>query len=240
MHSQIVRPRILFHLLRAMAFKWTQRRFRPSDPKKWPLDAVTPDGERDWLRADPEFLRQKLVEEMTELLEASDASQNEAISHDEVELEAADVALAAAMLADRLGAFSRYQPMPWIVCLCGSTRFRIEYEAAAQRFTFEGKIVLSVGCYPKSEGWTVPPSIKEGLDELHKRKIDLADEVYVLNRDGYVGESTRSEVAYAYATGKPVAYLRPLTHCDGEHAGTTPCYDPSCWLAARTTAGDAR
>jgi hypothetical protein len=77
-----------------------------------------------------------------------------------------------------------------------------------------GKIVLSVGFYPHSqathghgEGVGHDAMQKVALDELHKRKIDLADRVLVLNVDGYIGESTRSEIAYAEAIGVPVDYL---------------------------------
>ena len=103
---------------------------------------------------------------------------------------------------------------PEIVVLCGSTRFYDMFQAANYDLTMLGKIVLSVGFYPHSkamhghgEGVGHDSAEKEALDELHKRKIDLADRVYVLNVDGYIGSSTRSEIAYAIAHGKPVDYL---------------------------------
>lgn len=77
----------------------------------------------------------------------------------------------------------------------------------------KGHIYLSIGFYPHAseemhgEGVGHNSAEKVALDELHKRKIDLADEVYVLNVGGYIGDSTRSEVAYAEATGKPVRWL---------------------------------
>jgi hypothetical protein len=76
-----------------------------------------------------------------------------------------------------------------------------------------GNIVLSVGFYPHStfaahgEGVGHDSAEKVALDELHKRKIDLCDSVYVLNVGGYIGQSTRSEIDYAWALGKPVRYL---------------------------------
>lgn len=101
---------------------------------------------------------------------------------------------------------------PKIVCLCGSTRFFKEFQEASLQETVAGKIVLSIGCNLRSDHqlWADEPereAIKIRLDELHKRKIDLADEVLVLNIGGYVGESTRSEIDYAIARGKPVRYL---------------------------------
>ena len=98
---------------------------------------------------------------------------------------------------------------PKIVCLCGSTRFPGAWEAAARRETLAGRIVLSVGMFGHQEGLDMAGPVKAGLDGLHKRKIDLADEVLVLNVGGYVGDSTRSEIAYAKRLGKPVRYLEP-------------------------------
>lgn len=96
---------------------------------------------------------------------------------------------------------------PRIVCLCGSTRFGEAYRRAMRDETLAGKIVLSVGLLGHQEGLDMDGPIKAMLDELHLRKIDLADEVLVLNVGGYVGDSTRREVAYATAHGKPVRYL---------------------------------
>jgi hypothetical protein len=102
---------------------------------------------------------------------------------------------------------------PTIVCLCGSTRFMDYFHEAGWQLTMEGKIVLSVGCskhLPADHGGeALGVEIAARLDELHLRKIDLADEVFVLNVDGYIGESTRREIAYAMSTGKPVHYLEP-------------------------------
>lgn len=107
------------------------------------------------------------------------------------------------------------EPAPDIVVLCGSTRFYDDFQRANYNLTMSGKIVLSVGFYPHSSteagghgegvGHDSPEKVK--LDELHKRKIDLADSVYVLNVGGYIGDSTRSEIEYAKSIGRPVTYL---------------------------------
>lgn len=100
---------------------------------------------------------------------------------------------------------------PQIICLCGSTRFMEEYQRYNEALTLDGKIVLTVGCfrrtYPDGKRTSEEEIIKQNLDELHKRKIDLADEIFVLNVNGYIGESTRSEIEYAEANGKKVSYL---------------------------------
>lgn len=99
-------------------------------------------------------------------------------------------------------------PRPPIVCLCGSTRFFEAFQQATYNRTLAGEIVLSVGCDTKSEaGLSLTEADKEALDVLHKRKIDLCDYVLVLNVDGYIGASTRSEIEYAHTIGRPVLYL---------------------------------
>jgi len=95
-----------------------------------------------------------------------------------------------------------------IVTLCGSTRFKDQFLETQKRLTLEGCIVISVGLFGHSgdeEVWK--PGTKEMLDDMHLRKIDLADEIFVINVGGYIGESTRREIAYAEKTGKKVRYL---------------------------------
>lgn len=105
-------------------------------------------------------------------------------------------------------------PRPKIVTLCGSTRFYDEFQQANYDLTMAGHIVLTVGFYPHAkaehghgEGVGHDSAEKVALDELHKRKIDMADEVFVVSdSSGYFGDSTRSEIAYARAIGKPVRF----------------------------------
>jgi hypothetical protein len=103
---------------------------------------------------------------------------------------------------------------PTIVCLCGSTRFWREFQAASLRETLAGRIVLSIGAASGSDDehfGTLPrveyDRVKAMLDELHLRKMDLADEVLILNVGGYIGESTTRELAYARANGKALRFL---------------------------------
>ena len=106
---------------------------------------------------------------------------------------------------------------PMIVCLCGSTRFKDEFVNANLRETLAGRIVLTIGCDMRTDdeifGHLSEKEFQETkavLDELHKRKIDLADEILVLNVGGYIGISTRSEIDYAEAHHKRVRYLLPI------------------------------
>ena len=97
-----------------------------------------------------------------------------------------------------------------IVTLCGSTRFKEQFLDAQQQLTLEGNIVISVGLFGHSGDADVwKPGVKEMLDDMHLRKIDLADEIFVINVGGYIGESTKREIAYAERTGKTIKYLEP-------------------------------
>ena len=101
-----------------------------------------------------------------------------------------------------------------VITLCGSTRFKEQFMEAQKRLTLAGYIVISVGLFGHAGDQEVWDGMDEGtlsktkkmLDDMHKRKIDMADEIYVINVDGYIGDSTRSEIQYAEAHGKPVRY----------------------------------
>ena len=106
-----------------------------------------------------------------------------------------------------------------VVTLCGSTRFKDEFMEAQKRLTLEGNIVISVGLFGHSGDNEVWENMDEGtltrtkemLDDMHKRKIDMADEIYVISHvGGYIGESTRSEIEYAEEHGKVVRYLEAI------------------------------
>ena len=95
-----------------------------------------------------------------------------------------------------------------VITLCGSTRFKDEFLETQKRLTLEGNIVISVGLFGHSgdnEVWT--DGVKDMLDRQHLAKIDLADEIFVINVGGYIGDSTRREIAYAEYKGKTIAYL---------------------------------
>lgn len=95
-----------------------------------------------------------------------------------------------------------------VITLCGSTKFKDEFLEVQKRLTLEGNIVISVGLFGHSgdnEVWD--DGVKEMLDDMHKRKIDMADEIFVINKGGYIGSSTKSEIEYAKANGKTVKYL---------------------------------
>jgi len=99
-----------------------------------------------------------------------------------------------------------------IVCLIGSTRFRDAYEEANFVESMKGNVVLTVACFSgdPSSKFKVTEDGKKLVDELHLRKIDMADHVLVLNVGGYIGESTRKEIEYAKSRGCLIRYLEPV------------------------------
>ena len=101
-----------------------------------------------------------------------------------------------------------------VITLCGSTRFKNEFMEVQKQLTLAGNIVISVGLFGHSGDNEVWENMDEGtltktkemLDDMHKRKIDMADEIFVINVGGYIGSSTQSEIEYARMTGKKVRH----------------------------------
>ena len=102
-----------------------------------------------------------------------------------------------------------------VITLCGSTRFKDVFMETQKKLTLEGNIVISVGLFGHSGDSEIWEGMSEDtltatklmLDDMHKRKIDMADEIFIINVGGYIGSSTRSEIEYAHANGKLVRYL---------------------------------
>ena len=93
-----------------------------------------------------------------------------------------------------------------VITLCGSTRFKEDFERVNKELTLAGNIVISVGCFGHA-GDVFSDEEKIMLDDIHKRKIDMADEIFVINKNGYIGSSTKSEIEYAILYNKPVRYM---------------------------------
>ena len=106
-----------------------------------------------------------------------------------------------------------------VITVCGSTRFKNEFLMAQKRLALEGNIVISVGLFGHSGDQEVWENMDEGaltktkemLDDMHKRKIDMSDGIFVIDKGGYIGDSTKSEIEYAKAHGKYIDYLEPIT-----------------------------
>ena len=94
-----------------------------------------------------------------------------------------------------------------IITMCGSTKFKNEFIESVKWLTLGGNIVISVGLFGHADGDKLTVVEKIRLDELHKGKIDLCDEIFVVNVDGYIGESTKKEIEYALKNGKKTRFL---------------------------------
>ena len=107
-----------------------------------------------------------------------------------------------------------------VVTLCGSTKFKEQFMKTQKDLTLQGNIVLSVGLFGHSGDNEVWENMDEGtltktkemLDDMHKRKIDMSDEIFVINVGGYIGESTKSEIEYAKKIGKNIRYLENVNN----------------------------
>lgn len=93
-----------------------------------------------------------------------------------------------------------------VITLCGSTRFKKEFEEVNKRLTLAGDVVLSVGVFGHS-GDEITKEQKKRLDRVHRQKIDMSGAIYVINKNGYIGQSTRDEIEYARRTGKRIIYM---------------------------------
>ncbi len=102
-----------------------------------------------------------------------------------------------------------------VVTLCGSTRFKDDFIKVQKALTLKGKIVISVGLFGHT-GDVITDDQKRMLDDMHKRKIDMADAIFVINKGGYIGKSTKSEIEYAKSTGKTIAYLESCEDSDDD------------------------
>ena len=137
--------------------------------------------------------------------------------------------------------YSTRPARPVIVCLCGSTRFKAEFDEANAEQTLAGKIVLQPGHYTHTvaiernartrpyggkpvsgdKEYFFTPEVAQQLELLYLRKIELADEILVINPGGYIGDSTRKELAHAAELGKRIYYLEKPFRAADDHSSET-------------------
>ena len=97
-----------------------------------------------------------------------------------------------------------------IITLCGSIKFKDEFIKVQEKLTLDGNIVFTPNFFNNIRKEDIDEKRKKMLDEMHKQKIDMSDEVYVINFGGYIGESTKTEIEYAKAKGKKISYLESI------------------------------
>lgn len=96
-----------------------------------------------------------------------------------------------------------------VITLCGSIRFKNEFMKVQKELTLDGNIVFTPNFFNNLKG-EINAETKKMLDEMHRQKIDMSNEIYVINCGGYIGESTKSEIEYAKANGKKISYLEDI------------------------------
>lgn len=111
-----------------------------------------------------------------------------------------------------------------IITICGSTKFKNEMFDAAKNLTLEDHIVLMPTIFEHADNEELTTEQKIRLDNLHKMKINMSDAVFVVNVDGYIGESTYGEIDWAVKNKKELYFLVNPNPEDEEHThedGTT-------------------
>ncbi len=99
---------------------------------------------------------------------------------------------------------------PTVICLCGSTKFKQDFERVAREQTLKGRIVLTRALFSKAEGETLDTEQRTLLQHLHRHKIKMSDEILVVNTGNYIGKSTQSDIEYAKSLNKLVEYVEPI------------------------------
>ena len=99
-----------------------------------------------------------------------------------------------------------------VITLCGSTKFKEAFMRVQQELTLQGNVVISVGVFGHADAIVMPGSVKEMLDNIHKQKIDMSDEIFVINKGDYIGSSTMNEIGYAMSKGKSIRFLEENTY----------------------------
>ncbi len=97
-----------------------------------------------------------------------------------------------------------------VITLCGSTRFKQEFEQISRELTLAGHIVLMPGVFAHADGIELTEENKIQLDNLHRQKINMSDMIFVINKNGYIGPSTYGEIDWANKMGKQISFLEAI------------------------------
>lgn len=97
---------------------------------------------------------------------------------------------------------------PLVICLCGPERYKSEFMSAFRAFTLLGHVVVMPPMLDGTNGGAfVNEETQKKLDELHLKKIQMSDIVYIVNPKGVTNPRTRREIEYAESLGKEIRYL---------------------------------
>lgn len=96
--------------------------------------------------------------------------------------------------------------MSKIITLCGSSRFKDDILNTYKKLTLQDNIVLFDAIFNQNE-LNLSDNEKQLIDKNHKQKILMSDEIFVINKNGYIGKSTKSEIEFAKKLNKPIKYM---------------------------------
>ena len=94
-----------------------------------------------------------------------------------------------------------------VITLCGSTKFKKEFEEINKKLTLEGNIVLSLGVFSHTDGEQLSDEQIKMLKDIHKQKIAMSDAIFVINKNSYIGNGLKEEIEYAKQLNKGISYL---------------------------------
>jgi hypothetical protein len=129
-----------------------------------------------------------------------------------------------------------------VITLCGSTEFKDEFMKVQKKLTLEGNIVISLGVFGHHDNENLTSNTIQMLENIHRLKIDMSDEIFVINKNGYIGESTKSEIEYAKSIGKNIRYLEPINEIDpyAKHIQTILNSNENCMIRYRNGISEAQ
>lgn len=123
-----------------------------------------------------------------------------------------------------------------VITLCGSTRFKEEFENVAMNLTLQGHIILMPCVFHHYDEIELSQEQKIQLDNLHKQKIMMSEAIYVINKNGYIGNSTYGEIDWAYRLNKQIYYLEEIpTQDDNSNTNETIIEDNEQEIELSTT-----
>lgn len=94
-----------------------------------------------------------------------------------------------------------------VITICGSTRFKEQILKTAHDLTLQNHIVFMPNVFVQADDENLTTEQKIMLDNLHREKIEMSDAIFVVNVDGYIGESTYGEIDWATRKKKEIYFL---------------------------------
>ena len=94
-----------------------------------------------------------------------------------------------------------------VITLCGSTKFKKDFERIAFNLTLQGVIVINLAIFTHSDDLCLDETTLNRLTDMHKQKIKMSDGIYVINKGGYIGENTKKEIEYAKSLDKTIEFM---------------------------------